>query len=36
MLRSDGTVELIRREETPEDYFQTMKFKPKKLNISAG
>lgn len=26
MLREDGTVELIRREETPEDYFATLSF----------
>jgi len=26
LLRSDGSVELIRREETLEDYFRTLKF----------
>jgi diaminopimelate decarboxylase len=29
LLRSDGTVELIRREETPADYFATLTFPPK-------
>lgn len=28
LLREDGSVELIRREETPEDYFATLKFQP--------
>jgi diaminopimelate decarboxylase len=28
MLRSDGTVELIRRAETAEDYFRTLHFTP--------
>ena len=28
LLHSDGTVELIRREETVEDYFATLNFKP--------
>ena len=28
LLRSDGTVELIRRAETPEDYFATLCFEP--------
>jgi diaminopimelate decarboxylase len=28
LLRSDGSVELIRREETPEDYFATLRFEP--------
>lgn len=31
MLRGDGTVELIRREETPEDYFRTFDFSPNTL-----
>lgn len=31
MLRKDGAVELIRREETPDDYFRTLEFSPKKL-----
>ena len=26
LLREDGSVELIRREETPEDYFATLNF----------
>jgi diaminopimelate decarboxylase len=28
LLRRDGQVELIRREETPEDYFRTLSFEP--------
>ena len=28
LLRTDGSVELIRREETVEDYFATLRFKP--------
>ena len=28
LLRTDGTVELIRREETVEDHFATLKFEP--------
>lgn len=32
MLRKDGTVELIRREETPDDYFQTLKFQSNRLS----
>ena len=28
LLREDGTVKLIRRAETPEDYFATMVFEP--------
>jgi diaminopimelate decarboxylase len=31
LLREDGTVVLIRREETEEDYFATLRFEPKKL-----
>ena len=31
LLHSDGTVELIRREETVEDYFATLNFKPQTL-----
>jgi diaminopimelate decarboxylase len=34
MLRSDGSVELIRRAETPDDYFKTMlDFEPRSLRI---
>jgi diaminopimelate decarboxylase len=29
LLRGEGTVELIRREETPADYFATLTFLPK-------
>jgi diaminopimelate decarboxylase len=28
LLRSDGSVELIRREETVDDYFATLDFQP--------
>ncbi|MCP4347235.1 MAG: diaminopimelate decarboxylase [Desulfobacterales bacterium] len=28
LLRTDGSVELIRREETPDDYFATLNFEP--------
>jgi diaminopimelate decarboxylase len=28
LLRTDGAVELIRRRETPEDYFATLEFRP--------
>jgi diaminopimelate decarboxylase len=28
LLRADGDVEMIRREETLEDHFATLKFKP--------
>jgi diaminopimelate decarboxylase len=31
LLRSNGTVELIRREETVEDYFATLNFAPQML-----
>lgn len=31
LLRSDGSVELIRREETVDDYFSTLRFEPKIL-----
>jgi diaminopimelate decarboxylase len=31
MLRADGSVELIRREETVEDYFQTLHFSPDRM-----
>jgi diaminopimelate decarboxylase len=31
LLREDGTVILIRREETEEDYFATLRYEPKKL-----
>jgi diaminopimelate decarboxylase len=31
LLHSDGTVELIRREETVEDYFATLNFQPQTL-----
>jgi diaminopimelate decarboxylase len=34
MLRGDGTVELIRREEITEDYFSTLAFTPKKLSTN--
>ncbi|MEJ2056566.1 MAG: diaminopimelate decarboxylase [Desulfofustis sp.] len=33
LLREDGRVELIRRAETPEDYFATLNFEPRELNI---
>ncbi len=33
LLRMDGTVELIRREETLDDYFATLQFEPDKLSI---
>ncbi|MCG6906140.1 MAG: diaminopimelate decarboxylase [Desulfobacteraceae bacterium] len=36
LLRSDGTVELIRREETPADYFATLTFAPRVLRPGAG
>lgn len=32
LLREDGTVVLIRREETEEDYFATLSYEPKKLD----
>ena len=31
LLRSNGAVELIRREETVEDYFATLNFEPQLL-----
>ena len=31
LLRSDGSVELIRRAETNEDYFRTLRFEPDTL-----
>ncbi|MDQ7024378.1 MAG: diaminopimelate decarboxylase [Anaerolineae bacterium] len=34
LLRNNGTVERIRRAETIEDYFATLNFEPKMLNIS--
>lgn len=34
LLREDGTVELIRREERLEDYFATLDFKPEKLDLA--
>lgn len=34
LLRSDGSVELIRRAETVSDYFATLHFKPKRVNPS--
>jgi diaminopimelate decarboxylase len=33
LLRTDGSAELIRREETPEDYFATLNFKADVLNF---
>ena len=33
LLRQDGTVRLIRREERPEDYFATLKFEEKVLRL---
>ena len=33
LLRSDGTVELIRREERLEDYFSTLSFSPDVLSV---
>jgi diaminopimelate decarboxylase len=35
LLREDGSVELIRRAETIEDYFSTLHFEPKKLSAPA-
>jgi diaminopimelate decarboxylase len=34
LLRKDGTVELIRRAETIEDYFSTLNFETKSMSIS--
>ncbi|MBF0224095.1 MAG: diaminopimelate decarboxylase [Desulfobacterales bacterium] len=34
LLKSDGSVELIRREETLEDYLATLNFKPKTLKLN--
>ncbi len=34
LLKEDGSVELIRREETMEDYFSTLDFEPKRLTLS--
>jgi diaminopimelate decarboxylase len=31
LLRTNGSVELIRREESVEDYFATLNFKPQML-----
>jgi diaminopimelate decarboxylase len=31
LLREDGTVVLIRREETEEDHFATLRYEPKKF-----
>lgn len=36
LLRSGGAVELIRREETPADYFATLAFEPRVLQPAAG
>ncbi len=36
LLKEDGTVELIRREERIEDYFATLKFDPDLLDCSQG
>lgn len=36
LLRSDGAVELIRRAETPADYFATLVFEPRVLPPAAG
>lgn len=36
LLRTDGSVELIRREETPEDYFATLNFKPDVVKFNKG
>jgi diaminopimelate decarboxylase len=33
LLRTDGTVEMIRRAETAEDYFSTLKFSPNILDL---
>jgi diaminopimelate decarboxylase len=33
LLRADGTVALIRREERPEDYFATLRFEAKELRL---
>ncbi|GBC61015.1 diaminopimelate decarboxylase [Desulfonema ishimotonii] len=34
LLREDGSVELIRREETPADYFATLSFEPDTLSFT--
>ncbi len=36
LLRMDGSVELIRREETSADYFATLNFKPNVLEVRSG
>ena len=36
LLRCDGSVELIRREETPADYFATLAFEPQVLKPAGG
>jgi diaminopimelate decarboxylase len=33
LLASDSTVQLIRREETPDDYFATLNFPPDIISI---
>jgi diaminopimelate decarboxylase len=33
LLREDGTIELIRRQETMDDYFATLKYEKKVLNF---
>ncbi|PIE60499.1 MAG: diaminopimelate decarboxylase [Desulfobulbus propionicus] len=35
LLKTDGTVERIRRKETPADYFATLSFAPKTLSLTA-
>jgi diaminopimelate decarboxylase len=34
LLRTDSSVELIRREETPEDYFSTLNFTPDVMRLA--
>ena len=36
LLRSDGTIELIRREETLSDYFSTLEFEPNRFIPTKG
>ena len=36
LLRTDGSVELIRREETPEDYFSTLNFKADVMKLACS
>jgi diaminopimelate decarboxylase len=36
LLRADGQVELIRREQTLDDYFATLTYTPKIMTPAAG